>query len=74
MLRWRGWNGLALATTTGTEDDMDSLSNQPLGRGESGQSRDYEPPRVERVLTPAELEREILYAGQDGLSVDAPLP
>jgi hypothetical protein len=23
----------------------------------------YEPPRVERVLTPAELEREILYAG-----------
>jgi hypothetical protein len=25
----------------------------------------YEPPRVERVLTPAELEQEILYAGQD---------
>ena len=25
----------------------------------------YERPRVERVLTPAELEREILYAGQD---------
>ena len=24
---------------------------------------DYEPPRIERVLTPAELEREILYAG-----------
>jgi hypothetical protein len=23
----------------------------------------YEPPRVERVLTPAELEREVLYAG-----------
>ena len=23
----------------------------------------YEPPRVERVLTPAELEQEILYAG-----------
>ena len=23
----------------------------------------YQPPRVERVLTPAELEREILYAG-----------
>jgi len=23
----------------------------------------YEPPRVERVLTPAELEHEILYAG-----------
>ena len=25
----------------------------------------YEPPRVERVLTPAELEQEIVYAGQD---------
>jgi len=24
----------------------------------------YEPPRVERVLTPAEIEREFLYAGQ----------
>jgi hypothetical protein len=24
---------------------------------------DYEPPRVEQVLTLAELEREILYAG-----------
>ncbi len=23
----------------------------------------YEPPRVERVLTPADLEREVLYAG-----------
>jgi hypothetical protein len=25
----------------------------------------YEPPRIERVLTPEELEREILYAGTD---------
>jgi hypothetical protein len=25
----------------------------------------YEAPRVERVLTPADLEREILYAGVD---------
>ncbi len=24
----------------------------------------YEPPRVEQVLTPAELEREVLYAGE----------
>lgn len=23
----------------------------------------YEPPRIERVLTPEDLEREILYAG-----------
>jgi hypothetical protein len=30
----------------------------------------YEAPRVERVLTPAELEQEIVYAGQD-LSADS---
>jgi hypothetical protein len=29
---------------------------------------DYEPPRVERVLTPAALGREILYAGRPGAS------
>ena len=29
-------------------------------------SGSYEPPRVERVLTPAELQREILYAGPTG--------
>jgi hypothetical protein len=26
---------------------------------------DYEAPRVERVLTPGEIEHEILYAGTD---------
>ncbi len=42
----------------------------------SGQDRtaldlaSYEPPRVERVLTPAELEREILYAGLDDVTGD----
>ncbi len=25
---------------------------------------EYEPPRVERVLTPAEIEREFRYAGE----------
>lgn len=25
----------------------------------------YEPPRLERVLSPADLEREILYAGDE---------
>jgi len=29
---------------------------------------DYEAPRVERVLTPAEIGREILYAGRPGAS------
>jgi hypothetical protein len=30
----------------------------------------YEAPRVERVLTPAELQREILYAGQDEVTAE----
>jgi hypothetical protein len=29
----------------------------------------YEPPRIERVLTPEDLEREILYAGVTDLLV-----
>jgi hypothetical protein len=38
--------------------------NELVGRaGERERDTAYEPPRVERVLTPAELEREILYAG-----------
>jgi hypothetical protein len=37
---------------------------------EVGDSTAYEPPRVERVLTPAELEREILYAGGTDASTD----
>lgn len=32
----------------------------------------YAPPRVERVLTPAELEREFLYAGRpDGSPISS---
>jgi hypothetical protein len=35
----------------------------------------YEPPRVERVLTPAELEHEILYAGvPTGQDEEVPAP
>ena len=35
----------------------------------------YEPPRVERVLTPAELEDEILYAGApSGQDQEVPAP
>jgi hypothetical protein len=30
----------------------------------------YEPPRVERVLAPTDLEHEILYAGTPGPSQD----
>ena len=44
---------------------MDAAANQPLGGSDPGQGDDYEAPRVERALTPAELEHEIVYAGQD---------
>jgi hypothetical protein len=37
--------------------------NQELENHECVVPCGYEPPRVERVLTPAELEREVLYAG-----------
>ena len=33
----------------------------------------YEPPRIERVLTLADLEREVLYAGPAASSVDTPI-
>ena len=35
-----------------------------------GDGLGYEPPRVERVLSPEDLEREVLYAGAQG----TPLP
>jgi hypothetical protein len=34
-------------------------------RSPERRSGDYEPPRVERVLGPDELEREVAYAGTD---------
>ena len=39
----------------GNQSDHEGRPDQP----------GYEPPRVEYVLTPADLEREILYAGAD---------
>ena len=42
---------------------MDAPGNQPLGGQEPARADDYEAPRVQRVLTQAELEHEILYAG-----------
>jgi hypothetical protein len=32
----------------------------------------YEPPRIERVLTPDDLAREIRYAGDSVITVDEP--
>jgi hypothetical protein len=44
--------------------EEDGLANGPTGSAaEREPDTGYEPPRVERVLTPAEVEREILYAG-----------
>ena len=43
------------------------------GTGKTPEPRDsarYESPRVERVLTPAQLEREVLYAGLQIQSLD----
>jgi hypothetical protein len=40
----------------------ETASNRPERRLPVG----YEPPRVEKALTPAELEREVLYAGTPG--------
>jgi hypothetical protein len=38
----------------------------PSGRVIEG----YEPPRVERVLAPVDLEREVLYAGEPSPDLD----
>jgi hypothetical protein len=46
------------------ENRQGQFDDQEASRGSS-----YEPPRVERILTPAELEREVLYAG-DTTGVD----
>jgi hypothetical protein len=32
----------------------------------------YEPPRIEQVLTPEDLEREVLYAGADAGPISGP--
>jgi hypothetical protein len=45
----------------------ETTSSEPERRVPVG----YEPPRVERVVAPAELEREILYAGVDDPSADS---
>jgi hypothetical protein len=36
-------------------------SSKPIREGE--RTEDYEPPRVEQVVTAEDIEREILYAG-----------
>jgi hypothetical protein len=45
---------------------MADKSHERPNEGERRIEAGYEPPRVEKVLTPAELERETLYAGAPG--------
>jgi hypothetical protein len=50
---------------------MDCQAERRRDSGERQPKAEYEPPRVEQVVTLAELEREILYAGAVGASADA---
>ncbi|HEY7140486.1 MAG TPA: hypothetical protein VIE44_10330 [Methylomirabilota bacterium] len=43
---------------------METQENQKAGERGPDRPERYEPPRVEKVVTPADLERETLYAGQ----------
>ena len=51
--------------------ELSNRSEAASGRPMQGAPDCYEPPRVEKVLSQAELEREILYAGFDGPSEDS---
>jgi hypothetical protein len=42
---------------------MDGERQREVAEPAASRPTGYAPPRVERVVTPAELEREILYAG-----------
>jgi len=46
------------------------MSQETSGMSEHSPAPGYEPPRVERVLDAADLEREILYAGRPVPSTD----
>lgn len=46
---------------------METEGRRPLGESGSERPYGYEPPRVEQVMTPADFEREALFAG-------APIP
>ena len=42
---------------------METPESQPASERGADRPRGYQPPHVEQVVTPAELEREVLYAG-----------
>lgn len=43
---------------------METEGSRSLGEHGANRPHGYEPPQVEQVLTPADLEREVLYAGE----------
>ena len=47
-----------------TRDEMTDRNPSVGDRPEVATEEGYEPPRVEQVLTPAELEQEVRYAGE----------
>ena len=49
---------------------MTERSPRAACRPEVARVEGYEPPRVEQVLTPAALEREMLYAGLIAITQD----
>jgi hypothetical protein len=53
---------------------METEGSWPLGEPGSERPRGYEPPRVERVLTPLDLEHEVLYAGTPASPPPPPPP
>jgi hypothetical protein len=55
---------------SGRSESCDPGRPAPEGKGSRLEVEGYEPPRLERVLAPADLEREILYAGEDDLTAD----
>jgi hypothetical protein len=52
------------------------MSDQPLRSNDDAQSpaEPYEAPKIERVITPEEMEREVLFAGPGITNGDNPLP
>jgi hypothetical protein len=49
-----------------TDERVRELRSAGEGAPHGRRPLDYEPPRVERVLSPDDLHREVLYAGVDG--------
>jgi hypothetical protein len=50
------------------------MSQQGTTPGPRDERAEYDAPRVERLLTPADLEREILYAGPTDLVSETDRP